>query len=83
MCIRDRHMLSKHPVYSPHLLQTYIRTSQEFPNAIAKNKTIFDQIKPTIAKLDVDSLTRELLQIGSFSKAKNKIRSFNLEESLA
>jgi chromosome partitioning protein len=77
------HMLSKHPVYSPHLLQTYIRTSQEFPNAIAKNKTIFDQIKPTIAKLDVDSLTRELLQIGSFSKAKNKLRSFNLEESLA
>jgi len=76
------HMLSKHSVYAPHLLQTYIRTSQEFPNAIARGKTIFDQIKPTIAKIDVDSLTRELLQIGSFAKVKSKSHNFNLEESL-
>jgi hypothetical protein len=75
-------MLSKHSVYAPHLLQTYIRTSQEFPNAIARGKTIFDQIKPTIAKIDVDSLTRELLQIGSFAKVKSKSHNFNLEESL-
>ena len=64
------HMLNKHPIYASHLLQTYIRTSQEFPNAIAKGKTIFDQVKPTIAKLDVDNLTRELLKIGNFEKAK-------------
>ncbi len=82
------HMLSKHPVYSQHLLQTYIRTSQEFPNAIAKGKTIFDQVKPSIAKLDVDNLTRELLQIGSFAKTKNKfsanksLYNFHLEDSL-
>ena len=76
------HMLSKHSGYAPHLLQTYIRTSQEFPNAIARGKTIFDQVKPTIAKVDVDSLTRELLQIGSFAKVKSKLHNFNLEESL-
>lgn len=82
------HMLSKHPAYSQHLLQTYIRTSQEFPNAISRGKTIFDQVKPTIAKLDVDSLTRELLEIGSFGKAKTKLATkksfynFSLEESL-
>ena len=76
------HMLSNHSGYAPHLLQTYIRTSQEFPNAIAKGKTIFDQIKPTIAKADVDNLTRELLQIGSFTKLKSKLNNFTLEESL-
>ncbi len=84
------HMLSKHPLYAPHLLQSYIRTSQEFPNAIARGKTIFDQIKPTIAKTDVDSLTRELLKIDHTATkiknrsvaVKNNAHNFNLEESL-
>lgn len=78
------HMLSRHSLYSTHLLQTYIRTSQEFPNAIARGKTIFDQVKPTIAKIDVDSLTRELLQIGSFNKTitKTKQKEFNLANIL-
>ena len=66
------YMLKKHPIYSEYLLKSYIRTSQEFPNAIAKSKTIFDQVKPTIAKLDVDSLTRELLNINDLSKDFNK-----------
>lgn len=78
------HMLSRHSVYSSYLLKNYIRTSQEFPNAIARSKTIFDQIKPTIAKIDVDNLTRELLQIGTFNsnKEKHKIKEFNLAENL-
>lgn len=60
--------LNKHPIYSKHLLQTYVRTSQEFPNAVAKGKTVFDQIKPSIAKLDVDNLTKEILHLGVFAK---------------
>lgn len=66
------YMLRKHPVYSQYLLRSYIRTSQEFPNAIAKNKTIFDQVKPTIAKLDVDNLTRELLNITELNLRASK-----------
>lgn len=66
------HMLNNHPIYSQHLLKSYVRNSQEFPNAIAKGKTIFDQVKPTIAKLDVDQFTRELLEIGVLSQRKSQ-----------
>ena len=74
-------MLRKHPVYSKHLLQNYIRTSQEFPNAIARGKTIFDQVKTSIAKTDVDNLTKELLNIGKCSAAKPKAAASNKSKS--
>jgi chromosome partitioning protein len=74
-------MLRRHPVYSKHLLQNYIRTSQEFPNAISKEKTIFDQVKATIAKTDVDNLTKELLNIGQVTKPKTKSSSSKASKS--
>lgn len=79
-------MLAKHPTYRENLLNAYIRTSQEFPNAIAKGQTIFDTVKPTIAKKDIDALTRELLGLSTQSLEMPKkplSRSARLEASLA
>jgi len=55
--------LIKHPVYNEKLFKTYIRTSQDFPNAIANGIAIFDNLKTSSAKEDIDLLTQEILGI--------------------
>jgi chromosome partitioning protein len=55
--------LLKDPKFSEKLLKAVIRTSQEFPNAKKKNKTIFDTLKKSTAKEDIDSLTKEIFQL--------------------
>lgn len=47
--------------YSSKLLKSVIRVSQEFPNAKNKGKSIFDSLKKSTAKEDVDALTREII----------------------
>jgi chromosome partitioning protein len=59
-----------HPKYSNHILPNCIRMSQEFPNAAAKDKSIFDVVKATMAKTDIDLLTREILGIDEFYEHK-------------
>lgn len=44
------------------LFKTFIRTSQELPNAVSKNKTIFDSVKSSSVKEDIDLLTREIIE---------------------
>jgi chromosome partitioning protein len=51
--------LIKHPIYGEKLYKTYIRTNQDFPNAIARGQSIFDSLKLTTAKEDIDLLTKE------------------------
>jgi chromosome partitioning protein len=78
-------MLINHPLYKDFLLQTYIRTSQEFPNAIAKGQTIYDNLKFNLAKDDIDNLTKEILQIGDLperNSRKKASRSAKLETIL-
>lgn len=43
------------------LFKSFIRTSQELPNAVSKNKTIFDSLKTSSAKEDIDLLAREII----------------------
>jgi chromosome partitioning protein len=47
--------------YSQILLKSIIRTSQDFPNCKNKGKSIFDSIKKSTAKEDIDQLTREII----------------------
>jgi chromosome partitioning protein len=78
-------MLINHPLYKDFLLQTYVHTSQDFPNSIAKGQSIYDNVKPTLAKDDIDNLTKEILQIGHLPEriTKKKIsRSAKLESVL-
>ena len=60
--VADQSIL-KYVVFGEKLFKTYIRISQDFPNSIANAQSIFDVIKPTSAKEDVDLLTREILDI--------------------
>ena len=55
--------LRNNPEYKDKLYLSYIRTSQDFPNAIDAGQTIFDVFKETAAKQDIDLLTKEILQI--------------------
>jgi chromosome partitioning protein len=48
--------------YRNRLFKTFIRTSQELPNAVAKEKTIFDSLRSSTAKEDIDLLTREIIE---------------------
>ena len=55
--------LVSHSVYKDYLFKSYIRQSQEFPNTFYKRTSIFDSIKISTAKEDIDLLTREILEI--------------------
>ena len=55
--------LIKDPKFSEKLLKTVIRTSQEFPNAKKKGKCIFDTLKKSTAKEDIDSLAKEIFSL--------------------
>ena len=48
--------LIRHPIYGDRLFKAYVRASQEFPNSITNNETIFDHMKASTAKEDIDLL---------------------------
>lgn len=43
--------------------KSFIRTSQDFPNAFDKGLSMFDTLKTSTAKEDIDLLTRELIEL--------------------
>ena len=53
--------LIKNPAFSSIMLTSVIRTSQEFPNMKNKGKSIFDSLRHSTAKEDVDALAREII----------------------
>lgn len=57
--------LIQDPKFSNKLLKSVVRTSQEFSNMKKKEKTIYDTLKKTTAKEDIDALTKEIIQMMS------------------
>lgn len=55
--------LLKHSKFADLLLKRSVRFSQEFPNVIANHGSIFDAIRLSAAKEDINRLTQELLGI--------------------
>lgn len=49
--------------YSPLLYQSYIRVSQDFPNAADNGLTIYDNLRKSTAKEDINLLAQEILGI--------------------
>jgi len=49
--------------FNGKLFKSFIRTSQEFPNSISKGASIYDSLKPSTAKEDIDLLCRELIDL--------------------
>jgi len=56
--------LVKHEFYGDKLFKPTIRTSQEFTNVTMHGLSIFDSLKNSTAKEDIDLLTREILGLG-------------------
>ena len=49
--------------FQDKLFKSFVRISQDFPNSIAKGETIFDSLKSSTAKEDIDLLTREIIDL--------------------
>lgn len=56
--------------YQSKMFKTVVRSSQEFPNSASKHESVFETLRPTAAKEDVDIFTQELLCIGAYAKIK-------------
>lgn len=70
-----RQMLLGYPV---------VHATTDFPDAIARGESIFDTLKPSNAKRDVDQLTRAILGIDRHAiNAKNMESSANFAETFA
>ena len=59
------------------LSDTYIRISQDIPNACSNKVSLYDSLKTSPVKEDIDHLTRDLLGI---NLVKNKFTSTTSEE---
>tara|TARA_B100001248_G_C27397154_1_gene466399 strand:- start:3022 stop:4005 length:984 start_codon:yes stop_codon:yes gene_type:complete len=75
--------LIKHKIYGPILCKSYIGINQAFPNANAQGVSIFDGLKDSGAKTDIDLLVREVLGLDNLIKArKENLENTNTEAIL-
>ena len=72
--------LIKHKTYGQSMFKSYIRISQEFPNVIAQGVSIFESLRNTTAKEDIDLLTKEILSINKINLPEKEISLGSLEE---
>lgn len=63
--------LLKDTKFSSRLLKSVIRTSQEFPNMKNKGKTIFDSLRKSTAKEDIDTLAKEIIGMMQIHEKNN------------
>jgi len=75
--IQDDHKFSKRL-----LRNCVIRTSQEFSNMKKKEKTIYDTLKKTTAKEDIDALAQEIIQMMVIPTEKNVKQKSNQTETM-
>lgn len=73
--------LIRHPIYGDKIYRSYVRTSQEFPNSVSNGSSIFDSLKPSTAKEDIDLFTREILQLKKPAGSEIEVSLGNLEET--
>ena len=57
--------LIEHPIFKKILFDTYVRQNQDFANAYVSCSSIFDSLRPSSSKEDIDLLTKEILNIKS------------------
>jgi chromosome partitioning protein len=50
---------------NPHLLGNFVRVSQEFPNSVTKNQSIYDSPKSSSAKEDIDCIAKDIIELSS------------------
>ena len=70
--------------YRERMFKSFIRTSQDLPNSISKGKSIYDSLKSSVAKEDIDLLTREIMEctmIDSAQKTESSVYDEELESA--
>lgn len=73
------------PAYQKRLFKTFIRISQELPNSVSKGKSIFDSLKSSTAKEDIDLLSREFIEttkIETYGSSEERLSNENLTDAL-
>lgn len=69
--------LIKHDTYGGDLFDTFIKSSQDFPNSINKGLSIFDAVRKSSAQEDIDLLCRELFENISIPTMETDKNAFN------
>ena len=72
-------MLTTHVAYQKRLLTTRLRFSGLFSACVASNISVFDSVKTSNAKEDIDKLVQEILALNkkqAFTQPKKRIRLF-------
>lgn len=69
--------LFKDETYNERLFKSFIRTSQDLPNSVAKSKSIFDFLRNSTAKEDIDLLAREFIEITRINEQPEDIEIEN------
>lgn len=68
--------------YRERMLKSFIRVSQDLPNSISNGKTIYDALRSSVAKEDIDLMAREIMEqsiIDSSQKTVKNIQEIDLE----
>lgn len=58
------HMLKSvqdHPIYSENMFNCFVQTSSDFPNQLNSSISIYDNLKSSTSKEDIDILVRQIL----------------------
>jgi chromosome partitioning protein len=66
--------LFKDEDYNKRLFKTFIRTSQDLPNSVAKSKSIFDSLRKSTAKEDIDLLVREFIEMSIINNSNDRTK---------
>jgi len=66
--------LMTHEEFSKAMYKTYIATSQEYTNAASSGHSVFDTIRDTTAKTDIDLLVREMLGLDELRENRNSAK---------
>lgn len=65
------------------LFKTFVRTSQDLPNAVSKGKSIYDSLRASAAKEDIDLLAREILERSTVKNEDQNITKSFIETTPA
>lgn len=63
--------LITHPDFGSMRYKTYIKLSQDFPNAFSRGETIFKTLRDSQARDDIDSLVTEMIELDGSIIARN------------
>jgi len=66
--------------YRERMLKSFIRISQDLPNSISNGKSIYDALRSSVAKEDIDLLSREIIELSMLSDTDKVGRSVNQKE---